>query len=240
MPTVAEVMDEAARECSLTPPVSWITASTLSHVEMKDFLRDTADELLERIDWPAPIATDYEITGDGTVDYSLPSDFKRLTRDDFAVYESTGTRRRCIPVHSNGVWTCLVEHNAAGGNRYFRTNGDEESGYEIEFFDYPTSGNTITVSYISKNWLTHAGAAASTWQDVADTLLLPKRLVKMGVIWRFRRRKGLPYADRMAEYEAELARKANDSRVIRTIDMTGGGSRQSPFDIPVPDSIPSS
>lgn len=240
MPTVAEVMDDAARECSITPPGSWITATGLSHVELKGFLRQTADELLDRIDWPDPIAQDQTISGDGTADYTLDAAFKRLTRDPLAVYETTGTRRACIPVHSNGVWTVLQQDGSAGGSRYYRTNGDEESGYEIEFFDTPAAGIEIKVSYISKNWLKTGGNPASTWQTINDTLLLPRALIEMGVVWRFRRRKGLPYSDRMAEYEGKLARLANDARMIRSVDMTGGASRRSPFDIAVPDSIPSS
>jgi len=240
MPTVAEVMNEAARECSVTVPNSWITATTLTYMELKDFLKDTVDELLERIDWPDPITQDVTITGTGVSAYSLPAAFKRLTRDDMAVYETTGNRRACKPVTTNGVWTYLVEHNAAGGTRYYRTSGDEESGYEIEFFADLETGNVVTVSHVTKNWLKSGGSAASTWADAADTLLLPKRLIKMGVIWRFRRRKGLPYADRMAEYEAVLARMANDSRVIRSVDMSGGAKRRNPFDVPIPDYIPSS
>jgi hypothetical protein len=240
MATVAEVMDEAARECSITPPASWITATTLSHVELKGFLRQTTEELLDRIDWPDPIAQDQTITGDGSAAYTLNADFKRLTRDPLAVYETTGTRRAGIPVHSNGVWTVLLQDGSAGGNRYYRTSGDEESGYEIEFFDAPATGIEIKVSFISKNWLKTTGTPSTTWTTVNDTLLLPRALIEMGVVWRFRRRKGLPYADRMAEYEGKLARLANDARLIRSIDMTGGATRRSPFDIPVPDSIPSS
>lgn len=239
MPTVADVMDEAARECSLAPPNSWITTQSLSAVELKDFLRQTVDELLDRVDWPDPIATDTTITGDGTADYSLPSDFKRLTRDDLAIYENPTNRRRVIPVSTNGAWTHLTDLGSAGGNRYYRLSGDEESGYEVEFYQVPTTGETFTVSYISKNWLTHESAASSEWQDVADTLLLPRALIQMGVVWRFRRRKGLPYADRMAEYEAKLVRLANDARGIRKISF-GEAEESLPMRVPVPDFIPSS
>ncbi len=237
MATVAEVMDEAARECSITPPSSWITATTLSHAELKDFLKQTAKELLDRVDWPDPIAQDYEVTGDGTADYSLPAAFKRLTRDELAVYETSTVRRAAIPVSTNGAWTHLTELGSAAGNRYFRITGDEEAGYEIEFYAVPAVGQSITVSYISKNWLKTSGTAAAVWTNVADTLLLPEDLIRMGVIWRFRRRKGLPYADRMAEYEAILARRANDSRIIRKITF---GEREEglPMRTPIPDYIP--
>jgi hypothetical protein len=240
MATVKDTMDEAARECSLTPPASWITTTATGLVELKQFLTETIDELLERVDWPDPITKDTTITGDGTADYTLPSDFKRLTRDPLTVYEGTRTRRAGVPVTSNGIWTYLNDIGSADGNRYFRTSGTEEDGYEIEFYPIPASSDSITVSYISKNWLKTGSTAGSTWSDATSTLLLPKRLVKMGVIWRFRRRKGLTYADRMAEYEGVLARMRNDARVIRSVDMTGGSERRSPFDIPVPDYIPPS
>lgn len=238
MATVAQTMDEAARECSVNAPASWITATTLTYMELKDFLDETVSELQERIDWPDPIAQDTTITGTGAETYSLPSDFKRLTRDPYTVYETTTTRRAAIPITTNGQWTHLEQIGSAGGSRYYRLSGNEEDGVSMSFFESPATGASIIVSYISKNWLKSSGTAGSTWTTVNDTLLLPKRLVKMGVVWRFRRRKGLPFQDRLNEYEAVLARSANDARAIRSIDMTGEARPSSPFDIPVPDYIP--
>lgn len=240
MATVAEVMDDVADECSVVPPSSWVAATSLTYRELKRFLRQTVDELLERVDWPDPIAKDQVITGDGSETYTLPSDFKRLTRDPLTVYETTTTRRAGIPVSTNGKWTHLKDIGSAGGNRYYRISGDEESGFSISFWDNPSSGNSITVSYISKNWLDISGTEGAVWSSNDATLLLPRRVVEQGVVWRFRRKKGLPYADRMGEYEAVLARMANDARVVRKVDMTGGGGMRNPFDIPVPDFIPPS
>lgn len=240
MATVKDTMDEAARECSLTPPPSWISTTTPGFLEFKQFLTETVDELLERVDWPDPITKDTLIAGDGSETYGLPADFKRLTRDPLTVYETTTSRRAGVPVTSNGDWTYIKDIGSAGGNRYYRTAGDEEDGYTISFYRYPASGDSITVSYISKNWLKISGTAGDMWTDATATLLLPKRLIKLGVIWRFRRRKGLPYADRMGEYEAVLARHRNDARVTRSIDMSGGRTMRNPFDVPVPDYLPPS
>jgi len=240
MATVKDTMDKAARGCSVTPPTSWITATGLSHMEMKDFLAETVEELLERIDWPDPITKDTVIAGTGAETYALPSDFKRLTRDELAVYETTTTRRPGIAVPTNGAWTHLKQIGSAGGDRFYRTSGDEEDGFEISFYQFPATGASITVSYVSRNWLKQASVEGNEWTDATATLLLPARLVEMGVVWRFRRRKGMPFADRLNEYEANLARHANDKRGIKRIDMTGDGAMRSPFDIPVPDFIPPS
>ena len=238
MATVKDVMDKAARGCSVAPPTSWITASTLSHMELKDFLAETVEELLERIDWPDPISLDTVIAGTGAETYSLPADFKRLTRDAFTVYETTTTRRPCIPIRANGDWTYLKQVGSAGGDRYYRVSGDEADGFDISFYQFPATGASITLSYVTRNWLKVSGTAGYQWNDVSATLLLPARLVEMGVVWRFRRRKGLPFTDRLNEYEANLVRQSNDKRGMRRIDMTGDGSMRSPFDIPVPDFIP--
>lgn len=239
MATVADMMDEAADECSVTPPSSWAAASTLTYRDMKRFLRQTAAEMLDRVDWPDPLTLETTIAGDGTADYDLPAAFKRLTRDQYAVYETTTVRRPCIPVTTNGHWTRLQQIGSASGDRYYRIAGTEEDGFTIEFFQTPAVGVSITVSYVTKNWFDVAGTPGNDWTSNSATLLLPREVVQQGVVWRFKRRKGLPFADRLNEYEANLARYANDSRGIRTVDMTGEGRMKSPFDIPVPDFIPS-
>lgn len=239
MATVKEAMDDAALQCSVAIPTSWITNTTLTYQEMRLFLRQTVDELLERIDWPDPITTDYVITGVAGATFALPAGFQRLTRDPMAVYETTTTRRACIPVSSNGAWTFLEDTGSAGGDRFYRLSGDEASGFRIEFYRPLAIGNKVTVSYVSKNWLATAlGVAGTSWTLETDVLRLPKRLVELGVVWRFRRRKGLEYLAMKAEYETHLTRKANDRRQIKTIDMGSQDGMRRPWNIPVPDVIP--
>ena len=241
MATIKEVMDEIATVgCSVAPPASWLTATSTTHVQLKGFLRRTVEELLDRVDWPSPITQETTITGSGAEEYALPSDFKRLTYDDLCVYETTTTRRAGIPVTSNGAWTYLNEIGSAGGDRYYRVQGDEVNGFTISFYRNPGSGESITVSYVSRNWVQMAsGTKGDSWTAATDLLLLDREIVSLGVEWRFKKKKGLPFADIMADYEMKLSRKANESRGLRRINM-GGPTMRSPFDIPVPDYIPSS
>lgn len=240
MPTVAEVMDKVARECRASVPTDWVAATLPTYMELKDLLSETADDLLERVDWPDPISKDTTITGDGSETYSLPSDFKRLTRDDLAVYETTTTRRAGIPVATRGAWTHLEEMGSAGASRFYRLSGDEENGHEISFFQDLATGDEVIVSYVSRNWLTIAGTGGYAWTDTSAILLFPRRLIEMGVSWRFRQRKGLPYIAKMNEYEGALARAANDRRGVKKVCFGDGGEDYKPMRVPVPDFIPSS
>ena len=250
MATVKDAMDRAARYCSLTPPSDWITTTQASYVEFKDFLDDTVDELLERIDWPSPIGKVSDISGPGTPSssgnystHSLASDYKRLMRGEFAVWEQSNTRRKGVPITQDGQWQYLDEVGSAGAWRYYRVQGDEDDGFTIDLFRAVSATETIKVNYISKYWLRLASDDSLTndWMSADDTLLLPRRLVELGVVWRFRQRKGLGYNDVYGQYEIELTRRANDYRTARRIDM--GNSTMGevhPMRVPVPDFIPSS
>lgn len=239
MATVASALDTVALTCAMGIPGSWIASNTRSAMEMRSILDIVVDELLDRVDWPDPITKDATITGDGSETYDLPSDFKRLTHDDEAVYEQFRIRRFAIPVTTNGDWTNLTTLGTGGGNRFYRMSGDEESGYSISLFPYPGTNETVTVSYVSKNWLSSSGTAGSDWITATDTLLLPKRMVELGCVWRWKQRKGLPFADVLAEYEARLARSANEHR-RRTSICFGEPEPMKPMRYPVPDFIPSS
>lgn len=237
MVAVADVMNRAARECRITPTSGWVGATQLSHIEFKDFLGDTVDELADRLDWPAPITVDLTLTGTAAETYSLPPDFKRLTRDALAVYEKTTTRRACLPISTNGEWTYLKQIGSAGGSRYYFVSG-YDGAFSISFYRPLEPGNTVTLSYVSRNWLSSGGTVGTDWETDDDILLWPADLVRMGVIWRWRKAKGLPFADNVAEFEARLSRLINDARGVRSINFGDCVRMRSPFDIPVPDFIP--
>jgi hypothetical protein len=237
MPTVAEVMNDVADACRASRPSAWTSATTLTYRDLKRYLRQTVDELLDRVDWPDPITLDTTITGTDAETYDLPAAFNRMARDEFAVYETTTTRRAVIPVTSNSDWTFLEDVGSSGGDRFYRVTGDENAGFDISFFRSLETGATVIASFVTKNWLSLGGTPDSTWTDEAATLLLPRDLVEMGCVWRFRRDKGLPFADRMAEYEARLARRANDKRGRQKVCF-GDQPARSWTDIPVPDIIP--
>lgn len=239
MTLITEVLKRCARQCSIDEPSSWLTATDEDQVALRDdFLLETVDDLLDRLDLPFPISAQTTITGDGSETYSLPSSFRRLHRDPMAVYETTTNRRACIPVTDDGRWTHIKELGTAGAERYFRLAG-YDGNHSISFYQSPTSGISITVSYVTNNWkATSSGTAGSTFTDSEDVLLLPRRVVEVGVVYRFRERNGLNAQAKRLEYEALVNRLSNDSRARRSINFGEPAARTRPWDVPVPDYIP--
>ena len=217
MTLITEALDRAARQVSLTAPGSWITASEQKYAEIRDdFLLETADDILERIDLPSPVGAQVTIAGTGVATYALPGDFKRLQRDQMAVYDAS-LNRPVRPVTTDGEWTYQKDIGLSGVEKYYRIAG-YEGNYTISFQDAPTG--TITVSYVTVNWkATAAGSAGNAFTRPDDILILPRRAVESGIVWRWRERKGLPYQDKYMEYESLLARLSNDARGRRVINF---------------------
>lgn len=219
MTTIVEALNRIARQCSVNAPSSWVTASADKHLELRDdFLSETVDDILERVDLPAPIGAQTTITGTGAETYDLPSDFKRLHRPLLSVYDSQ-LDRACVPLPSDGQYTYIKDQGAAGTIRYYKVTG-YEGNYQISFYDEPATGLEIVISYSTSNWMASSGGTAGkTFMAEDDVLMLPRRVVEAGTVWRYRERRGLPYADKQAEYEMLIARLINDSRGYRVINM---------------------
>lgn len=245
MTTIVSALNRIARQCSVTAPSDWVTATSTTAKELRDdYLLETVDDIQERIDLPSPIGKRQTLTGtgstnsDGSETFTLNSDFKRLQRDDWAVYDPLQDRQ-VVPITEDGKWEYLTDIGASGIIKHYRIHG-YEGNYTIDVYNPPGSGDTLTVSYISNLWKANSsGTAGSSFTDADDVLLLPRRLVESGVVWRWRERKGLPYQDKYMEYESLLARLSNDTRGRRRIDM-GEPDRSVRWQDMVPTFIPDS
>lgn len=219
MTTIVDALNRIARQCSVTPPSSWITATRTDHVELRDdFLPEAVDDIVERVDLPRPIAGHTQIAGDGSESYDLPADFKRMQRDTLAVYDSQ-LDRQVEPITNDGQWVYLKDIGTAGIIHYYRLRG-YEGNWTIDLYDAPAAPRVIDVNYITTNWkATAGGTVGDTFTAEDDVLLLPRRVVEAGAVWRYRERRGLPYQDKYNEYEMLLARLSNDTRSRRTISF---------------------
>lgn len=216
MTTITEVLKRVARQVSVSQPSSWVTTTDARHVEIRDdFLIETVEDILDRIDLPSPIGAVATITGTGAATYALPADFLRLQRGKLAVYDP-GLDRACLAVTDDGEWTALTD-SASGAERYFRLTG-YRGNHEIEFYAPPSAD--INVHYVTTNWMVSSGGTAgSALMAEDDIILLPNRLVETGIVWRWRERKGLPYQDKFSEHEILMTRHSNDIRGRRQISF---------------------
>lgn len=79
-------------------------------------------------------------------------------------------------------------------------------GDNILFFPVPSPGQTCFFQYVTSNWCESAGGTGqSRFVMDDDELRLREDLFKLGVEWRWKKAKGLEFAQEFADYEDFLA-----------------------------------
>lgn len=160
--------------------------------------QEAGDEIARRGDWQRMLMQATAVASP----LNLPYDFERLTPGG-AVRTSSGVFVR--PVTNSGQWAVIVGIPSA--QPYFFVRGNQV------LFSPSSAGAGAVVDYMSKNWVLHdTGGPGGTLAADDDETLFPERLLVKGIIWRWKRQKGLPFDDVLAEFEADLVQELNADR----------------------------
>ncbi|WP_085032308.1 hypothetical protein [Ensifer aridi] len=159
--------------------------------------QEAGDEIARRADWQKTLKSHTAATSPE----NFPGDFQRLTPGG-AVRRSDGTFIR--PVTNSGQWAVIV--GVPSTTAYFFMKGGQ-------FLFSPTAAAvSAVIDYVSKNWILNGSTERATFSADDDTTLFPERLLVKGILWRWKRQKGLPYEDNLAEFEADLVQEINADR----------------------------
>ncbi len=88
---------------------------------------------------------------------------------------------------------------------------------------YPTPGEAQTYyfEYVTKNWcISQNDALQSEWKADSDTAVLDEELMILGLRWRFKKSKGLSYAEDFRTYEMQVQRALGRSGAAPTLSIT--------------------
>lgn len=187
--TLLTICEGLAKNTGRQVPTQVASSTHRDEVEYLQFANETGEELARRVDW-GDLTKTATLTGTGAnIAHSLPSDFGRLTRG-IAVKTSGGAIVRPL---TRGEWNSLTA--VEGTPRYFLLQDDT-----ITLWPFLASAATATVYYQSSEWC----SAGTSFAADSDTSLIDENLFLKAMIVRFRRQKGMDYADHEAEYEAAL------------------------------------
>lgn len=190
--SLLEMVQAMAKNVGLQIPAQIIGSSDRTWIEALDFANRLGEELARRVDWGGLVGAS-TFTGTGANDaFELPSNFARFPKGIAITYGGAALRPLTRP-----EWNNLTV--AEGTPRYFLL--EDRS---VLFWPHPASGDVINFSYIDHDWATNGNDFTSD----ADETVFPSELFIMGLIVRWRRQKGMDYADFEAEYEAALGQYA--------------------------------
>ena len=198
--TLLTAARRVALECGLEVMDSLMMADRTAQ-EMLAIADDVAVRITESHDWTM-LARTFEIPV-GTDEFALPSDFDRF-RQDAELFDGFGRRldrvtspeqRLGRPFVTNGGWWL------EGGSIYLTTPGG------------------VSGTYQSANRILSVDGPRQTFDKDTDQFILGDRLLELGMVWRWKASRGLPYGQEYDEFERAmtLARGRDGQRETITV-----------------------
>jgi hypothetical protein len=187
--SLLSICQTMALNVGIAEPDQVIGAGSRDLEEAVTLSQMAADELARRVDFGA-LHTSTTCNGDGTnLEFDLGADFARITPGIGVTY---GTR--VVRPLTQAEWAGLPAN--VGVPRYFLLRGNK-----LRVWPYLDEGAFVTVDYQRLAWCSNG---TTLWQADTDTALVDEGLLAKGLIVRWRRQKGMDYADHEAEYEADV------------------------------------
>jgi hypothetical protein len=210
--TVLSVIQETAKVIGVTVPDQVFSSTVREHVELASLAQEMAERIVNGHDWQAlsKVAT---VTGDGTTEsFDLPTDYDRMLVKSSVWSSSLETA--LSPITSLDRWLELDVQSFD-----FVVNAWTIYGGQIHIKPALATGVTAKFFYQSNLFASHA-SGLNTNEFTADTdgFGISERLLKLGLIWRWKEQKGQPYAEWMADYEElkeRLVARDRGSRMMR-------------------------
>lgn len=89
----------------------------------------------------------------------------------------------------------------------------------------PYASATLVYEYYSRNWCqSAAGVPQSEWTEDTDTFRLDDDAMTLGLIWRFKRSKGLDYDEEREQYERRIEVVAAQNAAERSLPLNASAS----------------
>lgn len=195
--TLLTIVGDAAERLGLTRPTTVMASLDENAKVLRGLAQEEGKTLARRHSWQALQTEHTFVTADGTASYALPSGFDRILTE--TVFNRT-RRRMMVGDLTPQQWQETQASLVTMVNPAFRIRG----GLFL-ISPTPNSVETIAYEYITKNWCLSASSVAQTaWTADSDTGILDEELTTLGVVWRFKSKKGFDYAEDMTSYEIQV------------------------------------
>jgi hypothetical protein len=223
------IVQDACDRIGLPRPSVVVGAADTQVRQLFGLAQQEGKELSRRGPWQE-LTKEKSITATATETQTggIPADFERMIEGTF--WNRTQDRRVVGPLTPQ-KWQMLQTGLYSLVWDAFRIRGTE-----ILMSPVPTDGDTLVYEYVSKYWCTDASGTTerAAWAADDDVSLLDEELMTLGVIWRFKKAKGLDYSEEYRSYEQLIERKIANDGAMGIVDlngdrMDGGGGTYDPF-----------
>jgi hypothetical protein len=186
--TILSTIQRASSEMGITRPGSVFSATDRTSVELQDVANEMAEQIGNAHEWQR-LKTLQTYTGNGVTDkYPLPTDYGRMGKDQ-QVWSSRLSAAALQHILSTDDWL-MIEANAFTTV----TGAWHMYGGYLDFHPVLISGERASFYYLTEQIIEdELGTGQTVFLADTDVFRLPERLLRLGIILHWRRKKGLPF-----------------------------------------------
>jgi hypothetical protein len=228
--TLLSIVRDATDRLGITRPTSVFASTDQQVLTLLGLAQEEGKDLAKRHTWQALQTEHTFATANGTASYALPSGFDAFIKE--TVFNRT-RRRRMYGDLTPEQWQETQSSLVTMVNPAFRIRANL-----FYISPTPTSIETIAYEYLSKNWCqSDALVGQSAWAADTDTGILDEELMTLGLKWRWKKSKGLDYAEDFTSYEIRVAKAILDDGVRVRIDTSNSERDRVPRAPQVPETL---
>lgn len=187
--TAEAVLNNVLLEIGLDNPTAQLTSSEYDIRQIKAFMNAAGKDISRRTEW-SRLYKELIVVG-GISEVVLPDDFQEMAEQGSVRLNKAGFNPVRVVVAPE-QWEFLAGRPSV--QPFYHLSGGKV------LFSPVLDADGARIRYVSNHWVEGKGEVTQN----GDNLLIPERLVEKGTIWRWKRQKGLPYDDMLAEFEADL------------------------------------
>lgn len=223
--TILSVAQDASPKLGISRPSQLVADTGSTSVELQVAIKETARLIADRYDWEVYKATG-TLTGDGAATtFAKPTDYMRMLKDG-GLWPSVSPGTPLTHILDDGLWRQYVEQDFVPAYGIWRIYGGQ---FEVLMGGSSSPlglADTVTFDYITnKLFANNGGTAQATITADTDTFRLDERLLRLGLIYRWKEDKGRPFAADMDRFEDALMVAIASNKGPKVLRM--GGKRLS-------------
>jgi len=216
--SVLTLVQSFCKRTNIAVPTVVIGSTNEQVLQILGLLEEEGQDLAQRGDWQSLINevthTTVAAESQGNINTIAPG-FDRFKPNTF------WDRTLKLPVYviNNSDWQQLKAVNVTGPRYQARLRGDLLLSNPA-----PASGHTWSFEYVSKYWITDSAGLNPSDSFNADTdlILLPEKIVKTGLRWRWKKEKGFDYDEDFQTYEKMIEKSLGSDGLTRNINLGDG------------------
>lgn len=214
MMSLYEIVQRTARRLSLPVPNAAFSSTDPTWMQGVEILQDLGEELAQN-EWPALITQkSITITATNFTATTLPADWGNV-REDAKLYRVITMTPLVGPLQSE-EWQQLTIYGAGFIPGAWRLANNAINIYGVAV------GEVVKLEYTSSYWITNSTGLvpSATWKADTDLPLIPDRLLRLGLQWKWKRAKGFDYGEEKDIFERAMETELANARGMRTIQTS--------------------